>query len=143
MVSLIHFDDLISSVQENAEISRQFDLIQRSSEQEIFKVTRDFINKHKEIDLLIVCAGAIPNWTEMDWSNFSNIGAQYGACKFGLDQNVMKAHPDVKPYIAAFNAADLRMALDQNYRPNFEDLCVAMSTFGFPVKIFESQNVLN
>ena len=108
----------------------------------LFDLVCQFLKEHPDLDYLCLNTGYIPNWPKDIWTSFLEKGMKMGASKYVFDDVQFKHALEFKPYMATFDLKDLRMAVEQNYRPVFEDLSEALATFGFPVQFFNPEKDL-
>ena len=106
------------------------------AENSVFNYVNHFLTEHPDLESICVCTGYIPEWNDEKWKAFMKLQKSSSSSVHYFEDCDTREEIAFKPYLSAFDAKDLRMALDQNYRPNFEDLSAAFSTFGFPVSIF-------
>jgi len=139
----IHFEGLLLEKPQNHSFPEGWEFLHVNAHESIFHFVQRYLNENNSIEFVMVSTGHIPDWSDEVWKAFIEQGQKRGACKFVFNELNLKSYPDFKPYLAIFDSKDLRMALDQNYRPNFEDVCEAVKTFGFPMTDFNPQNVLN
>ena len=135
--AFIFFSDLINEEISSSDFPDQVELSQTvTGEQSVFQSVCTFLEKNGDIDSLTICTGYIPDWDPTDWTALFELSDKYGCGLYYFQKCQAKPPHEFRPYLATFDVKDLKMAVEQNYRPVFEDLSEAFSTFGFPVKSF-------
>ena len=143
--ALLYFSDLNSEISaQNSSLPSNISLVELSiskgnfKENSIFHSVVDYLKSHTGSELISVCIGQLPNWAEGVWENHLLLAKEKGSSIYlGSDED--KASFSLQ----TFNVPDLKMALDQNYRPVFEDIYQAYNMFGFKAVFFTTDNVVN
>ena len=109
-------------------------------ENSVFRSVVDHLKNFIGPEIISVCTGQLPNWTDDTWENHFQLAKEKGSSVFVFSDQ--KDH-STSHSLQTFNVSELKMALDQNYRPNFEDLYQAYNMFGFKTEFFIPDNVVN
>ncbi len=144
--AFIFFAGLIEESKESSIVPKDWEYFHYdidAEEHTIFDWVISFLKEHPGLEYLCMNTAYIPNWPKDIWNSFFEKGIKLGACKYVFEDCSLKKNLDTQPYMAIFDLKDLRMAVEQNYRPTFEDLTEAVATFGFPVQFFNPEKALN
>lgn len=106
-------------------------LIMMNSKESIFNSLKAKIGGISSKWIILISAD-ITEWNKDNWNYFLNQASSKSNAVEINDQKPINLSSGTLPsFIACFETLDLSMALDQNYRPNFEQIHEAYKTFGF------------
>ncbi|NND78074.1 MAG: hypothetical protein HKN39_07815 [Flavobacteriales bacterium] len=137
---LLYFSDIVSGITpQNEQLpgSVQFVEVSKSKEnfiqESVFHSLVKFLKSPIDTSIISVCTSALPNWNTEVWKKHLSVAKENGSSIYRQNGASLQS----------YEVADLKMALDQNYRPVFEDISEAYTTFGFKATEFSPDNVIN
>lgn len=106
-------------------------IISIDSEKSPFHAVKELLPEIKSKWTILVL-GDIFNWSEAKWNSYLKLVESNGNCvEFLSNSQIELPSGVITGVVSCFETFDLQMALDQNYRPNFENIHEAFETFGF------------
>ena len=105
----------------------------------IFKSVAAYLDSNSDFDLIVISNELIPDWNENIWDSYFLQAKKLGSSIY----RPRTTSNNKNSYLATFDPIDLRMAIEQNYRPVFENIDAAFSTFGFISCPFEPDNIVS
>lgn len=107
--------------------------ITEKSNGSLFKSTKSLVNTKITTRWTVLITCDITNWSLENWTRLLFQAQNQGSAieQFKDKKIDLTNGQTVRPFISCFETSDLQMALDQNYRSNFENIYEAYETFGF------------
>ena len=107
--------------------------ILQNSKGSLFNSTKTLVNSKINTRWTVLITNDVTNWSIENWTRFLFQAQNHNSAieQFEHESIDLANGQSVMPSISCFETSDLQMALDQNYRPNFENIYEAYETFGF------------
>lgn len=131
--NVLSFPDYFEVISINKENGNLIDL-------SIFRSVASFLKTPSNLKMITICFGISPKWDAYTWNEHLKQAKKEGSSIYHLYSQT--SSESLQPYVATFNVSELRMALDQNYRPTFENIEEAYNTFGFRSSLFSPDNIV-